>query len=152
MIVPITGSGPWSLQASVTDLNGLGAADTLGGGGGNDNLDGGTGNDSLSGGSGDDNFVFTTALSSNIDVLSDFNDANDTVLLDDAIFTEIGVGVLAANQFFVGTAAHQLSDRIIYDQANGILLYDADGDLSGAAIQFATTAGSSMSNVDFVVF
>ena len=55
------------------------------------------------------------------------------------------------SQFHVGTAAHQLSDRIIYNQATGALFYDADGDLAGAAIQFARTAGSSMSYLDFVV-
>jgi len=43
--------------------------------------------------------------------------------------------------------------RIIYDNANGHLLYDADGSANGiAAVQFATLSpGLALTNTDFLV-
>ncbi|MBL8548130.1 MAG: M10 family metallopeptidase C-terminal domain-containing protein, partial [Hyphomonadaceae bacterium] len=109
----------------------------------------------LTGGAGDDAFVFTTALGpSNIDTITDFNVANDTIHLSTAIFTGIGgAGVLSAAAFHIGAAAADASDRIIYDSATGALYYDADGNGGGAAIQFATLAtGLALTNVDFLGF
>ena len=123
---------------------------------GNDTLNGEAGNDTLTGGLGNDNFDFTTALSAaaNVDVIVDFNVAADTIRIDDAIFKAIGQtsGVLAAAKFYTGTAAHDADDRIIYNQASGALIYDADGNGAGAATQFATLmVKPALTNADFVI-
>ena len=54
--------------------------------------------------------------------------------------------------YFIGAAAADASDRIVYNNATGALSYDADGNGAGAAVQFATlTAGLALTNNDFVV-
>ena len=47
-------------------------------------------------------------------------------------------GTLDANAFVIGNRAADADDRIVYDQATGRLLFDADGSGAGAAIHFAT--------------
>ena len=75
----------------------------------------------------------------------------DKLGLDDAIFTAIGAS-LDAGEFVIGAAALDADDRIIYNQANGQLFYDADGNGAGAAVQFATLQGSPALTVnDFTV-
>ena len=125
-------------------LDGGAGADRLMGGDGNDRLIGGAGNDTLTGGGGADQFVLTQALSStaNRDVLADFVSGTDTIQLSLSVFGALGVapGDLASDQFWSGNgirAAHDASDRIIYDTATGSLLYDADGSGSGAAVAIA---------------
>lgn len=129
-------------------ITGLGGNDTLKGDAGDDKISGGTGNDKIYGGlgkdiltgdSGADSFVFDTKpASANIDTISDFSVKDDTILLDHDIFTKAGaVGHLGSAAFYVGSAAHDASDRIIYDKTNGKLWYDADGNGSGAAVQLA---------------
>jgi len=130
--------------------------DTLKGGTGDDWLYGGLGNDSLNGGAGQDHFVFDTALnaSGNVDGFVDFNVADDTMELSQAIFAAAGpTGTLAANAFYTGTAANTADDRIIYDSANGNIYYDADGTGAGAQVLFAhVTAGLVLSEADFHIF
>lgn len=128
--------------------------DTISGGAGNDLIAGGVGNDVLTGGAGNDVFVFSTYLTvAGVDRITDFSVADDTIRLEDAVFTGItSTGVLAASAFTTGTAATDAADRIIYNQSTGALLYDADGTGSTAAVQFATlTAGLSLTSADFVV-
>ena len=62
--------------------------DTSKGGSGNDVLVGGVGNDALTGGAGKDQFVFDFApnATSNLDRVTDFNVADDTIILENAIF------------------------------------------------------------------
>jgi serralysin len=136
-------------------LNGGAGNDTLGGGGGADSLHGGAGNDSLTGGTGADNFYFESALSAstNVDKIIDFSTVDDTIRLDNHIFTAAGVaGTLSANAFFTGAAAHDADDRIVYNSAAGNIYYDADGNGAGAAVLFAhVTAGTALTNADFVV-
>jgi Ca2+-binding RTX toxin-like protein len=134
-------------------LVGLGGADTLQGGGGNDSLIGGLGADSLSGGTGADLFRFDSALGGgNVDTILDFAAADDNVLLDDAVFTGLAAGALAAGAFVTGAAAADADDRIIYDSTTGALLFDVDGVGGAAAIQFATLqTGLTLTASDFFV-
>lgn len=126
------------------------------GGGGNDTLRGYDGNDTLTGGGGADGFVFSSSLhaTKNVDKITDFSVADDTVRLEARIFTEAGApGMLAANAFHVGAAATTMDHRIIYNDATGALSYDADGVGGDAAVRFATlTTGLALTNADFVVF
>jgi myo-inositol-hexaphosphate 3-phosphohydrolase len=136
-------------------LKGTTGADVINGLGGDDVLWGGKGNDKLSGGAGKDAFVFDTTLSasSNVDTISDFSVPGDTIRLENAIFTKVGsAGKLASSAFYKGSAAHDSSDRIIYNSSTGALSYDADGNGSQAAVKFAQLAkGLALTYSDFLV-
>ncbi|CAN5128864.1 hypothetical protein BH10PSE7_BH10PSE7_37430 [soil metagenome] len=139
-------------------LNGGGGADSMYGFGGNDSVSGGIGNDTVSGGAGEDSFFFTTALNAqtNVDKIVDYSVAQDTIRLDDAIFTALGApgngGVLVAGHFHIGAAAADAGDRIIYNSNTGALLYDADGVNGSAAIKFAQLdTGLALTNADFMI-
>ena len=150
-----TGANTLSGNAAANVLNGLAGADTLIGGDGNDTLTGGLGNDV---------FKFDSVLSNagtNTDTITDFSRVagnTDLVHLSQAIFDQVGIaGVqLDATAFFTGTAAHDGTDRIIYDQVSGALYYDPDGNGAAAQIQFATIGLSAglhpaLSATDFIV-
>ncbi len=119
-------------------------------------LNGGAGNDTLTGGAGADAFVFNTALATtNIDRITDFNHVADTIRLENAIFTGLGVatGALNMNAFWANTTglAHDTSDRIIYETDTGILRYDSNGSANGGTIiQFAVLTLPAV--VDFTDF
>lgn len=144
-------------------LNGGSGADTLLGGAGTDKLIGGTGKDVLTGGTEADKFVFNSTLNAttNVDKITDFVHASDKVAIDDDIFTSIGIvgttnGVaLTAAKFFAGTAAHDTSDRVIYDATSGALFYDPDGTGAAAQVKFAvlgsTTHPATITASDFIV-
>jgi len=143
-----SGFGDW--------LTGDAGNNDLNGGAGNDTLSGGFGNDTLTGGSGSDLIAFGTILDAvnNVDRIHDFNVADDTIQLDDAIFTSLSQppGTLKYEWFRVGAAAVDADDFIIYDSANGALSYDADGSGAVLAVQFATlTTGLLLTNIDFLV-
>ena len=145
----ITGN---ALANALTGGNGV---DTLKGMGGNDLLGGGAGKDVLTGGLGNDLFLFNTALNrlTNIDRITDFNVAADTIRLDNDVFKALTkTGVLAAGAFNTGATATEANDRIIYNEATGALLYDANGRGGLPAIQFATLGKNLLlTNADFVV-
>ncbi len=135
-------------------LSGGGGRDTLFGGAGNDTLRGGNGADKLVGGAGGDAFVLnTTPSAGNIDTITDFNVVADTIRLENSVFTGLGgAGVLLAAKFHIGAAAHDASDRIIYNAASGALSFDADGTGGLARIQIATLdLGLLLTNTDFWV-
>ena len=77
----------------------------------------------------------------------------DKIWLDDAVFQGIGTpGAFNAANFVAGTAAVEANDRIIYNAANGQLLYDADGSGADAAVLIATLQGNPvLSALDFQV-
>ncbi len=129
-------------------LTGNGNANVLNGGDGNDSLFGASGNDTLTGGAGGDTFAFTTPLNAvrNVDTVTDFSSGTDKIQLAHAIFRDIGfTGTPGSAAFFhAGSAAHDADDRILYDQANGGLYYDADGSGTLAAIQFALLNAAPM--------
>lgn len=57
-----------------------------------------------------------------IDLIDDFNVADDTIGLDDAIFSTLALGQLAANAFAVEDfGAADRDDRIIYEPYTGRL-------------------------------
>ncbi len=137
-------------------LTGNGGNNTFSGGAGNDFLDGASGNDTLTGDAGADTFAFTTPLNAlrNVDTLTDFVSGTDKIQLSLAIFRELGFsGAPSTDAFFhAGSAAHDTTDRILYDQANGALFYDADGTGALAAVQFAVfSSGPTLLYTDFVV-
>jgi serralysin len=134
-------------------LVGLGGNDILQGDDGDDTLNGGTGADTLNGGAGADLYLFDSALGGgNVDTIVGFVTGADRILLDNAVFTALADGSLATAAFYVGSAAHDSDDRIVYNSATGALLYDADGAGGAAAVQFATlSAGLNLGAADFVV-
>jgi Ca2+-binding RTX toxin-like protein len=118
-------------------------------------INGGDGRDTLAGLGGADSFRFDTALDAafNVDVITDFGVADDTILLDQTIFSSsLGLGNISSGEFVIGTAALEANDRIIYDNTNGALSYDNDGVGGNAAIQFAELSpGLALTNLDFLV-
>jgi Ca2+-binding RTX toxin-like protein len=141
-------------NAGANTLKGFAGNDVLHGAAGNDTLAGGAGNDTLYGGKGLDEFLFSAPLnaSTNVDKIKDFSVAQDTIALDQSVFTHVALGTLAASAFYTGAAAHDTDDRIIYDSATGNIYYDPDGTGSQAEILFAhVTAGTALTNADFLV-
>lgn len=144
-------------NASNNLLRGFSGNDTLNGGAGSDYLYGGAGNDRLTGGAGNDIFVFDSALNAatNKDIITDFNSANDTIRLENSIFTRLATGTLLSSQFKATPtgAAIDANDYILYNTTTGALIYDANGSVAGGAVQFATLTPkpSGFSFNDFVV-
>lgn len=146
-----------ALSTGNIDLTGNSLDQKVIGNYGINNINGGAGNDTLTGGGGNDYFVFNSVLNAttNKDVITDFNPTYDTIKLENTgagLFTTLGVGTLAASRFYVGTAAHDADDRIIYNKTTGTLSYDADGNGAGAAVAFAVlTNKPTLTNADFLV-
>lgn len=134
----------------VDTLTGNVAANRLSGDAGADELNGRGGNDTLVGGAGSDRFVFEGAAG--IDTLQDFISGTDRIILNDAGFAGLALGVLVDTQLCFGVAAQSTEDRLIYDQARGALSFDADGSGVGAAVQFAVLGNlASLTAADFLV-
>jgi serralysin len=117
-------------------------------------INGGAGNDTLYGDGGADSFLFNTMLNAatNVDRLVDFNVAADTIHLENAVFTNLPGGALAAGAFTVGAAAQDADDRIIYNAATGALTYDSNGSAAGGATMFALLPTSlALTHADFLV-
>ena len=137
-------------------IDGFSGNDRIYGDGGNDILSGGAGQDTLTGGSGYDFFAFESKLSKTaVDTITDFSVKSDTILLWKKIFKVEAAadGLISSDAFWIGSKAHDASDRIIYNKSKGALYYDPDGTGSKAAIQFATlTKNLKMTYQDFVVF
>jgi Ca2+-binding RTX toxin-like protein len=134
-------------------LTGNGGFNVLIGGAGHDQLSGLGGDDVLTGGAGSDAFIFVAALGAgNTDAITDFSAPNDTIWIDNAVFSGLASGALAASAFAIGASAADSDDRILYNAATGALMFDADGNGAGAAVQFASlAAGLVLTNADFLV-
>ncbi|MGO4727518.1 MULTISPECIES: beta strand repeat-containing protein [unclassified Inquilinus] len=134
-------------------LTGNAFSQTIVGNAGANVIDGGAGADTLYGDGGNDSFRFDTTLgAANIDRVLDFSVPADTIQLENAVFTGLAAGSLAAGAFHAGAAAQDVDDRIIYNSATGALLFDHDGLGGTAAVQFATlSAGLAMTSADFFV-
>jgi serralysin len=138
-------------------LIGSAVANTLRGEAGNDFIAGGLGNDILRGDAGKDTFLFNTALNetSNVDMISDFVVVDDTIRLENAIFTKItGTGALTSAQFVKNTTglATDADDRVIYESDTGALYYDSNGSAAGGSVRFATIqANLNLTAADFFI-
>ncbi len=132
-------------------LKGNAGDNVLKGGAGNDTLDGKAGNNVLTGGAGNDIFKFTTI--GHADKITDYDVVNDTIQLENGVFTALTTtGTLAASQFKIGAQASDANDFIIYNKTTGALLYDADANGAGAAEQIAMIGvGLGMTHADIVV-
>jgi Ca2+-binding RTX toxin-like protein len=91
----------------------------------------------------------------NVDTITDFNVAADTILLENAIFTAIAsTGPLTAAQFVANVSGtdQDADDRIVYETHTGNLFYDSNGSTAGGAVQFAQVgAGLAITHADFVI-
>ena len=128
--------------------------DFLVGGAGSDTIDGALGNDTLLGGGGADAFMMTSTLdaTANVDLILDFNPADDVFFLDADIFTGLGLLVsLDPAAFAFASATAEDDARIIYDLASGTLSFDANGGSHDDAIAFAilATKPADLSAADF---
>lgn len=151
-----------SLPITTNTLSGTSGSNSLTGTSGNDRIDGKGGDDKiwakngsdvLIGGTGKDTFTFDTKPGSqNVDVILDFNVTDDTIRLNDTVFTKLKWGNLSASSFVLGTKALDSDDRIIYDSNSGALSYDADGSGATAAIKFAQIDNlAKLTAADFIV-
>ena len=143
------------------NINGGSGNDVLNGGAGNDAIIGGTGNDTINGGPGPDTIstgggadrvIFNSGFGSpNIDKISDFSPAADTMLLETAIFAGVGIGALSAGAFHIGPSAAEADDRIIYNDQTGRLYFDSDG-LGGAgqSVFCILPTGLALTSADFI--
>jgi Ca2+-binding RTX toxin-like protein len=137
------------------NLTGNFSGNIVRGNNGDNVINGGDGNDDLTGLGGQDSFLFDTPLNaiSNVDVITDFSVADDTIRLDQTIFSSaLGLGNIEDGEFVIGAAAQDVNDRIIYNGTTGALFYDADGVGGNAQVRFATlSAGLALTYLDFLV-
>lgn len=133
-------------------LFGMAGNDRLDGAAGNDDLTGGLGRDILTGGLGEDSFRFAEWGSANYDTVVDFNSTDDSIGLSGVAFG-LSLGALSSDAFVLGTAATNANQHILYDQANGDIYFDADGNGSGARQLVASLVdGTALTFQDVFVF
>ena len=135
-------------------LEGMAGRDTLSGGGGNDVLSGGRDSDLLIGGAGADAFRFAGAYAADAgaDVIRDFVHGTDRIELEYGYYVALGSGPFDPASFVLGTKATTADENLIYNAANQVLYYDADG--SGAQGQIAITrfeGNVTITAADFVI-
>ncbi|MBK8816586.1 MAG: VCBS repeat-containing protein [Methylococcaceae bacterium] len=139
------------ILSGVDNLNGKGNTlnNILIGNSGNNILNGLEGIDIMTGGLGKDLFRLTTLTR---DRITDFNVADDTIQLENGIFTQLTTtGVLSVNNFKIGVAT-DADDFILYNSVNGVLTYDSNGNGAGGATQIAVLGiGLALTNADFGV-
>ena len=135
------------------NLTGNARANEISGNNGANVLSGQGGSDLLIGNGGADTFAFTSSIyAGSIDQILDFQAGVDRIGLGAGEFAGLAPGSLAAGAFWIGSAAADADDRIIYDNATGALYFDADGNGAGAQVQFANMSnGLALTANDFVV-
>lgn len=148
---------------------GLGS-DTLLGSQGNDQLEGQAGIDFLTGGVGQDRFVFSSRLTGDVDTITDFNAADDTIVLADALdvglpgATSPGItglvftgGTLSSAWYFEGIGMNGSGTGLsgIYVETNsGAIYYDPTSGVAGDAVKIGQvdfSIAATLSNADFVL-
>ena len=134
-------------------LLGSSGADTLTGGAGNDVIVGGPGSDTLTGNGGADTFAFTAAPNGAVDRIADFASGTDKLAFAQSAFSALAPGELSTAAFVQAAAALTSEQRIIHNQATGLVSYDADGSGGGAAIAVAQlNAGQVLKAQDIKVY
>jgi Ca2+-binding RTX toxin-like protein len=137
---------------------------TMDGAGGNDTLLGATNSlEDMRGGAGSDVFAFSGPPADPsqlaLDTLEDFASGTDTIQLDNTGFANLGApGRFSATdeRFFSAPgaqAAHDASDRVIYDPGTGVVFYDPDGTGPAAirAVAFLQSTGRTLVASDITV-
>jgi len=138
-------------------ITGNTGANTLNGGLGQDTLAGGAGADVLYGGAGSDAFRLDALPATGVDKVKDFVVIDDTIQLENSVFTVFGVntvGAISGSAFQANTTGLAVdgTDRIVYETDTGKLFYDTDGNGSKAAVLIAElSAGLSLGQADFVL-
>ncbi len=129
-------------------ITGNSGANPLNGCMGIDCLVGGVGNDTLVGGAGNDFSRFNS--------IGDFSkvsgNADKIQILASGFGGGLVTGTLASSRFVLGTAAANTTQRFIYNQSTGALLFDVDG-LGGTGQLLIATLSNKPGLVasDFVV-
>lgn len=149
----IGGSGKDTItgNTAANDLSGGNGNDVINGLDGDDVLKGGGGNDRLTGGLGNDWF---NVMDKSKDVFTDFSAANDTIQLENSVFTQFtATGGIAAGNFKVGPVAGDTDDYLVYNNINRVLSYDEDGNGAVAPVPIAVigvTFSANLTSADFV--
>ncbi len=105
---------------------------------GNDVMNGGAGRDILRGDEGRDTMMFDHFGLENADRVRFFVSGEDMLAFDETVFD---LGNL--NEAFVtGNRALEADDRLIYNQAQGVLYYDADGNGDAAGLEMVARFGA----------
>lgn len=123
-------------------------ANKLSGGAGDDTLDGAGGLDSLNGGAGNDRFVLHRSADS-FATVQDFAKGKDTLGIS---LGEFGLTAndFNASAFYAGKFASTANQHFIYEQAKGLLYFDADGSGTEAMIKIALIGNKPTLNfIDF---
>jgi len=133
-------------------LNGGKGGDRLSGGFGGDLINGGKGRDRLIGDEGADTYRFdATPGRKHVDEVVGFVPGEDLISLKVSRFAAIGDNLDAA-EFHVGAGAEAAGHRIVYNPANGALVYDENGSAEGGGARFARlAAGLDIGHDDFIV-
>jgi serralysin len=127
------------------NLTGNAINQTITGNNGVNVINGKLGNDYLVGGLGADTFVFDTALgATNIDTISGYTVADDTINIDNAFFAGLANGALAAGAYAFNLTGQAVlaTDHIIYETDTGNLYFDVDGVGGAAGVQFAKVSAN----------
>ncbi|NER20335.1 MAG: calcium-binding protein [Symploca sp. SIO1C2] len=139
---------------NIESLTGSNFDDQLIGDAGNNTLLGLAGDDLLTGGAGADIFNFSSS-NQGVDTITDFNstEGDQIRVFVSGFGNDLTAGLLDAEEFTIGSAATQASDRFIYDDTTGALFFDPDGTGAIAQIQFAQLAvGVALTNSDIFAF
>ena len=150
----LTLTGTAAINGTGNELNnvltGNKRSNELRAGAGDDIMDGGLGKDVLTGGDGQDIFQL---INRSKDTITDFSVVDDTIQLENSVFTKLtATGVLNADNFKIGAAATDVNDYVIYNNDTGALFYDANGSGAGGATQIAVLGiNLALTYADFFV-
>jgi hypothetical protein len=95
----------------------------------------------LAAGKGHDKSIFDNGLGG-LAVIKHFSASDDKIELSEKFFPGLGLqGKLQLSRFGIDHDAHNTNPQIVYNDHNGVLSYDANGDLPGGLTHFAKLVG-----------